>query len=330
MKKFGILGAGGWGIALSLILNKNGHDVKLWAYTEEEKNLINNEKRCKYLPEARIPKEVVCYNDYESVVKDVDIILVVTPSGVIRNTMESIKPFVKENQVILLASKGIEAKTQKIYTEVIEEIFPNNKIAAISGPSHAEEVSRFIPTCIVVSSKDEELSKELQKIFSNEIFRVYVNNDILGVELGGALKNIIALASGICEGMKYGDNSQAALITRGLLEIARIGEKLGAKHETFYGLTGFGDLFVTCGSMNSRNRRCGILIGKGYPIEEAKQMLGGMVVEGIEAVNAAHELIEKYQINAPIITEMYNIIHNGKSAEEAVVSLMGRSMKSEF
>ena len=330
MKNFAILGSGGWGIALSLILNRNGHNVKLWAYTEEEKDLINNERRCKYLPEAIIPDGVYCYNDFAEVIPDADIILVVTPSSAIRTTMNNIKSLVKDDQVILLASKGIEPGSQKIYTEVISEIFPNNKVAAISGPSHAEEVSKFIPTCVVISSKDEELSKELQEVFMNDIFRVYINDDILGVELGGALKNIIALASGICEGLQYGDNSQAALITRGLLEIARIGEAMGARHDTFYGLTGFGDLFVTCSSLNSRNRRCGTLIGQGHKVQEAKEMLGGMVVEGISAVDAAYELIKKYDIYAPIILEMYEIIHNDKSAKDAVNDLMVRAKKSEF
>ncbi|MBR3280577.1 MAG: NAD(P)-dependent glycerol-3-phosphate dehydrogenase [Clostridia bacterium] len=330
MKNIAILGSGGWGVALSLILNKNGHNVKLWSYTEEEKNIINNERKCKFLPQAVIPEGITCYNGYDEVINDADYIIVVTPSSAIRGTMNAIKDIVKENQVIILASKGIEPGTQKIYTDVIEEIFPNNKIGAISGPSHAEEVSRFIPTCVVVSSKDDNLSHELQELFMNDIFRVYINNDLLGVELGAALKNIIALASGICAGMELGDNSQAALITRGLLEITRIGVAMGANHDTFYGLTGFGDLFVTCASLNSRNRRCGTLIGQGHKAQEAKEMLGGMVVEGMSAVDAAMELIQKYDIYAPIITEMYEVIHNDKPAKEAVADLMQRSGKNEF
>ncbi len=273
----------------------------------------------------------MCYNNLEEVIPGADIVIIVTPSSVIRNMLNNMKGILKEDQVLLLASKGIEPGTQKIYTEVMKEIFPNNKIAAISGPSHAEEVSKFIPTCVVVSSKDEELNKELQEIFMNEIFRVYINEDIVGVELGGALKNIIALASGICEGLGYGDNSQAALITRGLLEITRIGKAYGADHhDTFYGLTGFGDLFVTCSSLNSRNRRCGTLIGQGHKVKEAIEMLGGMVVEGVSASDAAYELVKKYDINAPIIQEMYEIIHFDKSPKDAVSSLMERSKKHEF
>ncbi len=330
MKNVAILGSGGWGIALSLILNRNGHHVKLWSYTEEEKNLINNEKKCKYLPEATIPDGVYCYNKYEEAIEGADIIIVVTPSSAIRNTLNSIKDIVTKDQIMLLASKGIEPGTQKIYTDVIKEILPNNRVAAISGPSHAEEVSKFIPTCVVISSDNKELSLELQEVFMNDIFRVYINDDTLGVELGGALKNIIALASGICEGLEFGDNSQAALITRGLLEISRIGEALGAKHDTFYGLTGFGDLFVTCSSLNSRNRRCGTLMGKGMTASEAKAELGGMVVEGISAVDAAHELVQKYNIYAPIIEQMYDVIHNDKPVKDAVISLMTRERKDEF
>ena len=329
-KTIGILGSGGWGVALSLILNKNGHDVKLWSYTKEEMDIINKEHRCKFLPEAVIPNEIVCYNDFETVINGSDIIIVVTPSSAIRNTLHSIEKIVKKDQIILLASKGIEANTQKIYSDVISEILPENRVAVISGPSHAEEVSRFIPTCIVIASKDENLSLELQDIFMNDIFRVYINDDVQGVEIGGALKNIIALASGICNGLGYGDNSQAALITRGLLEISRLGIAMGAKSETFYGLTGFGDLFVTCASNNSRNRRCGILIGKGLSVDDARAELGGMVVEGIVAVDAGYQLAHIYGIETPIINEMYDVIHKGKQAKEAAHNLLTRHRKAEF
>ena len=331
MKNVAILGSGGWGVALSLILNKNGHKVKIWSFTEEEKNIINNEKKCKFLPQAVIPDGVTCSNSYEEVINGADIIIIVTPSAAIRSTLGNIKDIVKEDQIIVLASKGIEAGTQKIYTDVIAEFFPNNKIACISGPSHAEEVSRYIPTCVVISSRDDALSHELQDVFMNEIFRVYINNDIVGVELGAALKNIIALAAGISAGMGFGDNTEAALITRGLLEIIRIGKAYGAENpETFYGLTGFGDLFVTCNSLNSRNRRCGTLIGQGHTVKEAVEMLGGMVVEGIVASDAAYELVKKYDIYAPIIEEMYEVIHHDKDVKEAVKALMQRSKKNEF
>lgn len=330
MKKIAVLGSGGWGVALSLILHKNGHEVRIWSFSEEEKDLINNDKKCKFLPNATIPDGIVAYNDYESVIKGADYILVVTPSSAIRKVITDIKDIVMPNQTFVLCSKGMEASTQKIYTDVIKEIMPANKIAALSGPSHAEEVSMFIPTAVVIAAEEEEIARDLQDTFMNEIFRVYINDDMFGVEFGGSLKNIIALACGISIGLGYGDNAIAALITRGLLEIARIGTKLGAKNETFYGLTGLGDLFVTCSSEHSRNRRCGILIGQGKTVEEARAQLGGMVVEGIEAVNGAYVLVEKYKIDAPIITEMYDIIHNGKSAREAVELLMKRAKKKEF
>lgn len=330
MKRVAVLGSGGWGVALSLILHRNGHQVKIWSYSEEERDCINQKRRCKFLPEAIIPEEIICYTDYASVLANADIVLVVTPSSAIRRIITEIRDMVTPNQVFVLCSKGMEASTQKIYTDVIKEILPNQKIAALSGPSHAEEVSRYIPTAVVVASEEEEVAKELQDVFMNEIFRVYCNQDMFGVEFGGSLKNIIALACGISIGLGYGDNAIAALITRGLLEIARLGTTLGAKNETFYGLTGLGDLFVTCSSKHSRNRRCGILIGEGKTVEEAKAELGGMVVEGIEAVNGAYVLVEKYHIEAPIITEMYDIIHNGKSAKEAVTLLMNREKKNEF
>ena len=330
MKNIAVLGSGGWGVALSLILNKNGHNVRIWSYSEEEKNIINNEHRCKFLPNVTMPSDIKCYNDYKTVLEGADVVLIVTPSSAIRKVVTDIKGIVTDEQIFVLCSKGMEASSQKIYTDVIKEILPDNRIAALSGPSHAEEVSMFIPTAIVIASESDEVSKSLQDIFMNEIFRVYINDDMFGVEFGGSLKNIIALACGISIGLGYGDNAIAALITRGLLEIARLGTKLGAKNETFYGLTGLGDLFVTCSSKHSRNRRCGILIGQGKSVTEAKEELGGMVVEGVEAVNGAYILVQKYSIDAPIITEMYDIIHNGKSAKEAVEILMNRAKKKEF
>lgn len=330
MKNIAVLGSGGWGIALSMVLNTNGHNVKLWSYSESERDLINNDRRCKFLPNAIIPDAIKCYTEYKDAIEDAEIILIVTPSKAIRKVITDIKDIVSSNQTFVLCSKGMEAETQKIYTEVIKEILPNNKIAALSGPSHAEEVSMCIPTAVVIASEYEELSLELQDIFINDVFRVYISDDIFGVEFGGSLKNIIALACGISIGLGYGDNSIAALITRGLLEISRLGVCLGAKNETFYGLTGLGDLFVTCSSKHSRNRRCGILIGEGKSVYEAKEELGGMVVEGIEAVNGAYALVQKYNIDAPIIKEMYEIIHDGKSAREAVKSLMNREKKKEF
>lgn len=328
-KNIAVIGSGSWGVALAMLLHRNGHNVKIWSFSKEEADLINNEKKCKFLPEITIPEGLVCYNTFEETMKDVELVLIVTPSNVIRQTLNNLKPFANESHTFILSSKGMEADTQKVYTEVIEEVLPCVKVAALSGPSHAEEVSMYTPTAVVIASEDEETRNELQEVFMNEVFRVYTNQDILGVEMGGSLKNIIALACGIAIGLGYGDNAIAALITRGLLEISRIGVSSGAQSQTFYGLTGLGDLFVTCSSNHSRNRRCGVLIGKGYSIEDAKKEVG-MVVEGINAVDGAYVLARKYDVYTPIINEMYSIIHEGKSAQDATEALMTRGKKQEM
>lgn len=328
-KKISVIGSGSWGVALAYLLNNNGHDVKIWSYSQDEADMINNEKKCKFLPEQTLPDSLKCYTSLEAAIDDTELILIVTPSMAIRSTLNNMKPFVKDNQVFLLCSKGMEPDTQKVFTEVIEEIYPNNKVAALSGPSHAEEVIKLLPTAVVIASKDEEILGDLQDTFMCEHFRVYTNTDILGVELGGSLKNIIALCCGIAHGLGYGDNALAALITRGLLEISRIGTAVGADMQTFYGLTGLGDLFVTCSSVHSRNRKCGILLGQGLTLDEAKKEVG-MVVEGVNAVEGAYILVKKYDIYAPIITEIYDLLHNGKSVKEATLNLMTRGKKTEF
>lgn len=328
-EKIAVIGSGSWGVALAMLLNKNGHDVKLWSFNQEEADLINNENKCKFLPDITVPREIRCYTSLEETLKDTNIILIVTPSKAIRATLNNMKPFVKDNQVFVMCSKGMESETQKVYTEVIEEIYPNNKVAALSGPSHAEEVSQDVPTAIVIASADEKIAEDLQTVFMGPTFRVYTNDDILGVEMGGSLKNIIALACGIAIGLGYGDNTIAALITRGIVEISRLGVETGAKRQTFYGLTGVGDLLVTCSSKHSRNRKAGILIGQGKSVEEAVKEVG-MVVEGINAVEGAYILAQKYSVGTPIINEMYDIIHNGKTPQEATLNLMGRGKKTEF
>lgn len=328
-KNIAVIGSGSWGVALAMLLHKNGHNVKLWSYNKAEADLINNEKRCKFLPGIVIPDEIVCYTSLEETMKDIELVLIVTPSSAIRETLNNLKPFSNESHTFVLCSKGMEPDTQKVYTEVIEEVLPFVKVAALSGPSHAEEVSTYTPTAVVIASEDESVMNELQEVFMNECFRVYTNKDILGVEMGGSLKNIIALACGIAVGLGYGDNTIAALITRGLLEISRLGVSSGAQAQTFYGLTGLGDLFVTCSSNHSRNRRCGILIGKGYSIEDAKKEVG-MVVEGINAVDGAYVLARKFDVYTPIINEMYSIIHEGKSAKDATEALMTKGKKQEM
>lgn len=328
-EKISVIGSGSWGVALAMLLNKNGHEVKLWSYNEEEANLINNEHKCKFLPDVVIPNEMKCYTDLAKTIEGTRIVLVVTPSSAIRATMNKIKDIVTSEQIFVLCSKGMEKETEKLYTEVIKEILPNNKVAALSGPSHAEEVSQFIPTAVVIAGEDEATSLLLQDVFMNDKFRVYTNDDILGVEMGGSLKNIIALACGIATGLGYGDNTIAALITRGIAEIARLGVEVGAKRQTFYGLTGVGDLFVTCSSTHSRNRKCGILIGRGKPVEEAVKEVG-MVVEGIYAVDGAYSMARKHSVGTPIINEVYDIVHNGKTPKEATTNLMNRGKKTEF
>lgn len=328
-EKISVIGSGSWGVALAILLNSNGHKVKLWSYNPEEARMINEDRKCKFLPNITIPEGLECYTELEDALRDTSIVLIVTPSNAIRATLNNMLPFVTENQVFVLCSKGMEKETQKVYTEVIKEIYPNNKVSALSGPSHAEEVSEQIPTAVVISSEDDALSERLQEVFMNPKFRVYINDDLLGVEMGGSLKNIIALACGIANGLGYGDNTIAALITRGIVEISRLGVEAGAKRQTFYGLTGVGDLFVTCSSVHSRNRKAGILIGQGKSVEEAVKEVG-MVVEGINAVEGAYILAQKHSVSTPIINEIYDIIHNGKTPEEATQNLMSRGKKTEF
>lgn len=328
-EKIAVIGSGSWGVALAMLLHGNGHDVKIWSYSEEEAKIINEDKKCKFLPNIKIPEGLKCYTSLEETVKDTKIILIVTPSNVIRTTVNNMIPFINDEQIFVLCSKGMEKETQRVYTEVIKEICPNNMVSALSGPSHAEEVSEGIPTAVVISSEDDALSERLQGVFMNPRFRVYINDDLLGVEMGGSLKNIIALACGIANGLGYGDNTLAALITRGTVEISRLGVEAGAKRQTFYGLTGVGDLFVTCSSKHSRNRRAGILIGQGKSVEEAVKEVG-MVVEGINAVEGAYILAQKHSVSTPIINEMYDIIHNGKTPQEATMNLMSRGKKTEF
>ncbi len=329
MKNISVIGSGSWGVALSLLLHRNGNRIKIWSYSEEEARVINDDKKCMFLPDVTIPDDIICYTSFEEAMKDAEIVLIVTPSSAIRTTLNGLKPYTKKDQVFVLCSKGMEAETQMVYTDVIHEILPEVKVSALSGPSHAEEVSANIPTAVVIASNEIEVAEELQRVFANDTFRVYTNTDLYGVGLGGSLKNIIALSCGIAIGLGYGDNSIAALITRGLAEISRLGVETGAKQETFYGLTGLGDLFVTCASVHSRNRKCGILIGQGKSVEEAKREVG-MVVEGISALDGAHEMIKRHNIYAPIIEEAYEIVKNGKSPKEATVALISRGFKAEY
>ena len=329
MAKISVLGSGSWGMALALLLYNNGHEVLLWsARPEDARKLREKRENPDRLPGVRLPDEIEILTDLERALKDVDVTVLAVASPYIRSTAHKMAPFVCGNQKIVNVAKGIEEKTLKTLSEVIEEEIPQGNVAVLSGPSHAEEVGRGLPTTCVVSAHTQETAEYLQSIFMSPVFRVYTTPDILGVELGGALKNVIALAAGTADGLGYGDNTKAALITRGITEIGRLGKKMGAQMETFYGLSGIGDLIVTCASKHSRNRKAGYLIGQGHTMEEAMDEVQ-MVVEGVYSARAARELAEKYEVERPIITEVNRVLFEGKSAAEAVMDLMLRDKKVE-
>lgn len=329
MAKISVLGSGSWGLALALLLHNNGHEVLLWsARPENARKLREKRENPDRLPGVRLPDEIDVLTDMERALKDVDVTVLAVASPYIRSTAHKMAPFVCKDQKIVNVAKGIEEKTLKTLSEVIEEEIPQGNVAVLSGPSHAEEVGRGLPTTCVISAHSQETAEYLQSIFMSPVFRVYTTPDILGVELGGALKNVIALAAGTADGLGYGDNTKAALITRGITEIGRLGKKMGAQMETFYGLSGIGDLIVTCASKHSRNRKAGYLIGQGYTMEEAMKEVQ-MVVEGVYSARAARELAEKYEVEMPIITEVNRVLFEGKSAAEAVMDLMLRDKKVE-
>ena len=329
MKTIAIIGSGSWGAALGIHLAKLGHQVKLWSFSEEECDLINNEKRCKFLPEAVIPDSVSCYTDFKTVIEGANLILQVTPSKFTRDTVKQYKEFVNpKKQPIIVCSKGFENDTMKTLDEVIQDEIPNTRIGALSGPSHAEEVSLGIPTLLVIASHDERILKEVQDTFSSETMRVYTSRDIKGVELGGALKNILAFCAGVAAGINLGDNTFAALITRGLTELSRLGAELGGRKETFYGLTGLGDLIVTCLSEHSRNRKAGMLIGQGKTLEETKKEVG-MTIECIDNIEVAYNLAQLHGIEMPILECVYKVLYKNLEPKEALNILMTRGKKAE-
>ena len=329
MKNIAIIGSGSWGVALAIHLAKNGHKIKIWSYEKEEADLINNQKKCKFLPNVEIPDNIECKLDYEEVIKGADLILQVTPSKFTRNIVKQYAKYVDvKKQPIIVCSKGIEKETTLTLDEVILQEIPNARIGALSGPSHAEEVSIAVPTLLVIASEDEEVKNLVQDVFMNEYMRLYTSNDVKGVELGGALKNIIAFCSGVAAGIGFGDNTFAALITRGLVEIRKLGVALGGKEETFYGLSGLGDLIVTCLSEHSRNRKAGKLIGQGKTIEETRKEVG-MTIESIDNIEVAKELSDKLNLEMPILNSVYDILYNNLDPKEAVKSLMTRKRKQE-
>lgn len=324
------LGGGSFGTALAIMIAKKGFDVFIWDRNDKIIDDINNKREnIKYLPNIVVPHNVYATTNLEEALKNSKYIVLSVPSQAIREVSSKIRPYLKEDNIIISIAKGIEEDSGKRLSEVIRDEISDNGIVILSGPSHAEEVALDIPTTVVASSEDMNYAKEIQSVFMTNKFRVYTNDDLIGVEIGGAVKNIIALAAGISDGIGYGDNTKAALMTRGMSEIVRIGTKLGGKAETFSGLTGFGDLIVTCTSMHSRNRRAGILIGKGVAPDEAVKEIG-MVVEGIKACKAFYNLKEKLNISMPITDVLYKVIFEGKDPKYGVYELMSRDKKGEF
>ncbi|MDA3846759.1 MAG: NAD(P)-dependent glycerol-3-phosphate dehydrogenase, partial [Vallitaleaceae bacterium] len=299
--KISILGAGSWGTALSILLHSNGHEVTIWSLIQEEVDMLNDKREhIDKLPGIIIPDDITITSDLEEAIKERHILVFAVPSKFIRMTAEGCKPYITDNQIIVNVAKGLEDGTLFTLQEVINDVLPNNEVVILSGPSHAEEVSRKVPTSVVVASHNESTVKEVQDVFMNDVFRVYGSQDVIGVEMGGSLKNVIALAAGISDGLGFGDNTKAALMTRGMTEIARLGLAMGATADSFNGLSGIGDLIVTCTSMHSRNRRAGILIGEGMSLDEALSTVK-MVVEGVYSAKAALALSIKYDVEMPII-----------------------------
>lgn len=329
MANVGVLGAGSWGTALSVLLSENGHQVTVWSIDKEEvKMLTEKREHAAKLPGVRLPENLVVTNELKEAIDGKDFLVLAVPSPFTRATAKKMSPYVKEGQIIVDVAKGIEETTLMTLSQQIEQEIPQADVAVLSGPSHAEEVGRKLPTTCVIGAKSRKTAEYLQSMFMSRVFRVYTSPDILGIELGGSLKNVIALAAGIADGLGYGDNTKAALITRGIAEIARLGVKMGGKIETFTGLTGIGDLIVTCASRHSRNRKAGMLMGRGYTMEEAMHEVQ-MVVEGVYSAKAALALARKYQVDLPIIEQVNQVLFHGQSARDAVEELMLRDRRVE-
>ncbi|MCY9184305.1 NAD(P)H-dependent glycerol-3-phosphate dehydrogenase [Bacillus halotolerans] len=333
MKRVTMLGAGSWGTALALVLADNNHDVRMWGHRAELIQQINDLHENKdYLPDVKLPESIRATTEIGEAVSDADFIIVAVPTKAIREVLRQAVPFMTKKAVFVHVSKGIEPDSLLRISEIMEFELPSDvrkDIVVLSGPSHAEEVGLRHPTTVTSSSKSMQAAEEVQDLFINHNFRVYTNPDVIGVEIGGALKNIIALAAGITDGLGYGDNAKAALITRGLAEIARLGTKMGGNPLTFSGLTGVGDLIVTCTSVHSRNWRAGNLLGKGYKLEDVLEEMG-MVVEGVRTTKAAYQLSEKYQVQMPITEALHQVLFNGQKVETAVESLMARGKTHEM
>lgn len=328
MASVGVIGSGTWGTALAILLNGNGHKVQLWSAVPAEVESLSVNRKHPNLGDTPIPEAIEITGDLKAAMKDKDLLVLSVPSVYVRQTAAKMKPWLKPGLIVTNVAKGIEEATLKTLSEVIEEELPEAEVTVLSGPSHAEEVSRGLPTTCVAGAHSKAAAEYVQSLFMSPVFRVYTSPDMLGIELGGALKNVIALAAGTADGLGCGDNTKAALITRGIAEITRLGTVMGGKPETFSGLTGIGDLIVTCASMHSRNRRAGILIGKGYTMDEAMKEVK-MVVEGVYSAKAALKLAEKYHVTMPIVEQVNEVLFDGKSAKDALAELMLRDKRME-
>lgn len=328
MAAIGVIGAGTWGTALSIMLHNNGHEVTIWSAIEKEIEEMDQSRRHKNLPEVTIPDGIGLTADLRGVMAEKDMLVLAVPSVYIRGTAARMREYLRYGQIVINVSKGIEEQSLMTMSQIIEQEIPNAEVAVLSGPSHAEEVSRGIPTSCVAGAHRKKTADYIQSVFMSPVFRVYTSPDMLGIEVGAALKNVIALAAGIADGLGYGDNTKAALITRGIAEITRLGVKMGGKEQTFAGLSGIGDLIVTCASMHSRNRRAGILIGKGYTMEEAMKEVS-MVVEGVYSAKAGLQLSKKYDSDMPIVEQVNQVLFEDKPAKDAVGDLMLRDKRIE-
>ena len=329
MAEIAVIGAGSWGTALSVVLHNNGHKVTIWSIVEDEINMLRDKhEHLDKLPGVELAEDMIFTTDLKEACMGKDMLVLAVPSPYTRSTSHLMRDYVSEDQLIVSVAKGIEEDTLMTLSQIIKQEIPQCRVAVLCGPSHAEEVGRDIPTTCVAGADDKQTAEYVQNIFMNENFRVYTSSDVLGMELGAALKNVVALAAGIADGLGYGDNTKAALITRGIAEIGRLGVKMGGKFETFCGLTGIGDLIVTCASMHSRNRRAGILIGQGKTMDEAMKEVK-MIVEGVYSAKAAKALGEKYDVDLPIIDQVNLILFENKPAAEAVRDLMLRDRRDE-
>ncbi len=328
--RVGVLGAGTWGTALTIQLAANGHEVMLWSAVAKEIDALEADRsQILNLPGARVPESVTLTRELSEVCSGKELLVFAVSSRWVRSVASQVKPYLPKGQKIVNVGKGIEEETLMTLTQVIAEENPDASVAVLSGPSHAEEVSRGIPTAIVVGANEPETALFVQDAFMNDFFRIYTSSDVIGIELGGSLKNVIALAAGVVDGLGYGDNTKAALMTRGIAEITRLGLKMGGKQETFSGLSGVGDLIVTCTSTHSRNHNAGYLIGKGYSVEEAMAEVK-QVVEGVYCAKAARKLAEKYNVSMPIVEQVNEVLFEGKSAKDALIYLFNRDRTWEY